>query len=167
MRTPATAPILHIPLPVTIGESVGIIAAQSIGEPGTQLTMRTFHTGGVAGSNITQGLPRVEELFEARKPKKTSFVAEKSGTAFIHEAKKMRTVKILPDDGSEPLEYSVPFGTKITIEDGQYLSAGDDFTGRLQEPGRHSPHKRHRRGLRLHHPRGAESVPFTEHQYQR
>ena len=120
--------------PVTIGESVGIIAAQSIGEPGTQLTMRTFHTGGVAGSNITQGLPRVEELFEARKPKKTSFVAEKSGTAFIHEAKKMRTVKILPDDGSEPLEYSVPFGTKITIEDGQYLSAGDDFTEGYKSP---------------------------------
>ena len=119
---------------VKVGESVGIIAAQSIGEPGTQLTMRTFHTGGVAGSNITQGLPRVEELFEARKPKKTSFVAEKSGTAFIHEAKKMRTVKILPDDGSEPLEYSVPFGTKITIEDGQYLSAGDDFTEGYKSP---------------------------------
>ena len=119
---------------VKVGESVGIIAAESIGEPGTQLTMRTFHTGGVAGSNITQGLPRVEELFEARKPKKTSFVAEKSGTAFIHEAKKMRTVKILPDDGSEPLEYSVPFGTKITIEDGQYLSAGDDFTEGYKSP---------------------------------
>ena len=120
--------------PVNVGEAVGVIAAQSIGEPGTQLTMRTFHTGGVAGSNITQGLPRVEELFEARKPKKTSFVAEKSGTAFIHEAKKMRTVKILPDDGSEPLEYSVPFGTKITIEDGQYLSAGDDFTEGYKSP---------------------------------
>ena len=75
-----------------------------------------------------------KELFEARKPKKTSFVAEKSGTAFIHEAKKMRTVKILPDDGSEPLEYSVPFGTKITIEDGQYLSAGDDFTEGYKSP---------------------------------
>ena len=120
--------------PVTIGEAVGIIAAQSIGEPGTQLTMRTFHTGGVAGSDITQGLPRVEELFEARKPKKTSIVAEKSGTASIVEAKKMRTVKIVPDDGTDALEYSVPFGIRISVEDGQYVSAGDELTEGYKNP---------------------------------
>ena len=109
--------------PVNVGESVGIIAAQSIGEPGTQLTMRTFHTGGVAAANITQGLPRVEELFEARKPKKTAFVAEKAGVCSI-AVKKTHTITITPDDGSAELVYQIPYGTGIVVEDGQHVQAG-------------------------------------------
>jgi len=114
--------------PVNVGESVGIIAAQSIGEPGTQLTMRTFHTGGVAAANITQGLPRVEELFEARKPKKTAFVAEKAGTCAIEMVKKTHTITITPDDGSAELVYQIPFGTGIVVEDGQHVQAGVSLT---------------------------------------
>jgi len=119
---------------VNTGESVGIIAAQSIGEPGTQLTMRTFHTGGVAGSDITQGLPRVEELFEARKPKKTAIVAEKAGTVTIEEAKRMRNVVVVPTDGSENLAYPVPFGTRIIVEDGQFVEAGRELTEGYKSP---------------------------------
>ena len=121
--------------PITIGEAVGIIAAQSIGEPGTQLTMRNFHTGGVAGNNdITQGLPRVEELFEARKPQRTSIVAEKAGIVSIHDSKKLHTIHIAAADGSEGLVYSVPFGTRITVEDGAYVSAGDELTEGYKNP---------------------------------
>ncbi len=119
---------------VNIGESVGIIAAQSIGEPGTQLTMRTFHTGGVAGSDITQGLPRVEELFEARKPKKTAIVAETSGTVSIEEAKRLRNVVITPSAGGENLTYQIPFGTRIVVEDGQYVEAGRELTEGYKSP---------------------------------
>ena len=114
--------------PVNVGESVGIIAAQSIGEPGTQLTMRTFHTGGVAAANITQGLPRVEELFEARKPKKTSMIAEKAGTCKVELVKKTHNITIVPDDGSEDIVYAVPFGTRILVEDGQHVSEGVSLT---------------------------------------
>ncbi|MBQ7922450.1 MAG: DNA-directed RNA polymerase subunit beta' [Clostridia bacterium] len=114
--------------PVNIGESVGIIAAQSIGEPGTQLTMRTFHTGGVAAANITQGLPRVEELFEARKPKKTAMVAECAGIANIHAEKKTYNIVITPDDGGEEVVYQVPFGTRIVIDDGQHVNPGKELT---------------------------------------
>ncbi len=114
--------------PVNVGESVGIIAAQSIGEPGTQLTMRTFHTGGVAAANITQGLPRVEELFEARKPKKTAIVAEKAGFVRIEMVKKTHNIFITPDDGSDELSYAIPFGTNIVVEDGQHVSAGVSLT---------------------------------------
>lgn len=114
--------------PVNIGESVGIIAAQSIGEPGTQLTMRTFHTGGVAAANITQGLPRVEELFEARKPKKTALIAEKTGIISIQEIKRMKNIVITPDDGSETVVYPIAFGTRITVEEGQHVRAGKDLT---------------------------------------
>ena len=114
--------------PVNVGEAVGIIAAQSIGEPGTQLTMRTFHTGGVAAANITQGLPRVEELFEARKPKKIALIAEATGTVSIQEVKKMRNIIITPDDGSETLVYPIPFGTRIVVEDGQHVRAGRELT---------------------------------------
>ncbi len=114
--------------PVNVGESVGIIAAQSIGEPGTQLTMRTFHTGGVAAANITQGLPRVEELFEARKPKKIAMISEKSGLVSIQEVKKMRNVVVTPDDGSETLVYPIPFGIRIVVEDGQHIPAGHELT---------------------------------------
>ena len=114
--------------PVNVGEAVGIIAAQSIGEPGTQLTMRTFHTGGVAAANITQGLPRVEELFEARKPKKVAVIAETSGTVSIQDIKKMRNITITPDDGGETVVYPIPFGTRITVEDGQHVRAGRELT---------------------------------------
>ncbi|MBQ7600413.1 MAG: DNA-directed RNA polymerase subunit beta' [Clostridia bacterium] len=114
--------------PVNVGESVGIIAAQSIGEPGTQLTMRTFHTGGVATANITQGLPRVEELFEARKPKKTAMVAETAGVCRIELVKKTHNITITPDDGSAEIVYQVPFGTNIVIEDGQHVNPGVSLT---------------------------------------
>ncbi|MBQ7475451.1 MAG: DNA-directed RNA polymerase subunit beta' [Clostridia bacterium] len=114
--------------PVNVGESVGIIAAQSIGEPGTQLTMRTFHTGGVAAANITQGLPRVEELFEARRPKKTAVVAEKAGTVSIEDVKKLRNIIITPDDGSEAVTYTIPFGVRITVKDGDRVGAGFGLT---------------------------------------
>ena len=114
--------------PVNVGEAVGIIAAQSIGEPGTQLTMRTFHTGGVAGADITQGLPRVEELFEARRPKKTAIVSEISGVARITENKRMRTIVVSAGGEIEDVAYPIPFGTRIVIEDGQEVSAGQPLT---------------------------------------
>ncbi|MBQ8248657.1 MAG: DNA-directed RNA polymerase subunit beta' [Clostridia bacterium] len=114
--------------PVNVGEAVGIIAAQSIGEPGTQLTMRTFHTGGVAGADITQGLPRVEELFEARRPKKTAIVSEISGVARITENKRMRTIVVSAGGEVEDVAYPIAFGTRIVIEDGQTVSAGQPLT---------------------------------------
>ena len=113
---------------VNVGEAVGIIAAQSIGEPGTQLTMRTFHTGGVAGSNITQGLPRVEELFEARRPKKTAIISEVSGTAQISDHKKVHNITIKSSDSGEEFVYPVPYGMRINIEDGDYVVRGQALT---------------------------------------
>ena len=112
---------------VSVGEAVGIIAAQSIGEPGTQLTMRTFHTGGIAGSDITQGLPRVEELFEARRPKKTATIAEVSGTVRIVDAKKTKNVIVTTAEGEETV-YPIPLGTKILVSEGAYASRGDALT---------------------------------------
>ncbi|WP_244834347.1 DNA-directed RNA polymerase subunit beta' [Clostridium sp. BJN0001] len=112
---------------IDIGEAVGIIAAQSIGEPGTQLTMRTFHTGGVAGSDITQGLPRVEELFEARKPKGLAIVSEIAGTIRIEETKKKRTVVVVGADGEES-SYDIPFGSRLKVSDGDSIEAGDEIT---------------------------------------
>ena len=112
---------------VSVGEAVGIIAAQSIGEPGTQLTMRTFHTGGIAGSDITQGLPRVEELFEARRPKKTATIAEVDGTVRIADSKKTRNVIVTTAEGEETV-YPIPFGTKILVSEGSYVSRGDAIT---------------------------------------
>ena len=112
--------------PVQIGEAVGIIAAQSIGEPGTQLTMRTFHSGGVAGDDITQGLPRVEELFEARKPKGLAIIAEFGGTATIKDTKKKR--EIIVSDGINEKTYLIPYGSRIKISDGAELEAGDELT---------------------------------------
>ncbi len=112
---------------VSVGEAVGIIAAQSIGEPGTQLTMRTFHTGGIAGSDITQGLPRVEELFEARRPKKTATIAEVNGTVRIADAKKTRNVIVTTAEGEETV-YPIPIGTKILVSEGSYVSRGDAIT---------------------------------------
>ncbi len=126
--------------PVSIGEAVGVIAAQSIGEPGTQLTMRTFHTGGVAGSDITQGLPRVEELFEARKPKKTAIVTEYNGTARIQSDKKLSKVIIqnatdaegMP--AAEEVVYEIPFGMRLCIEDGQEVTRGSQLTEGFLNP---------------------------------
>ena len=112
---------------VDVGEAVGIIAAQSIGEPGTQLTMRTFHTGGVAGDDITQGLPRVEELFEARKPKHHAIIAEVDGIADVKESKGIRKVTIAPEEG-EPREYSIPYGARMVARDGMHLHPGDKLT---------------------------------------
>ena len=113
---------------VQVGESVGIIAAQSIGEPGTQLTMRTFHTGGVAGGDITQGLPRVEELFEARKPKGLAIITEIAGVAQIKDTKKKREIVVTnPDDGVSKT-YLIPYGSRIKIADGTVLEAGDELT---------------------------------------
>ena len=122
--------------PVAIGEAVGVIAAQSIGEPGTQLTMRTFHTGGVAGSDITQGLPRVEELFEARKPKKTAIVTEYNGVARIESDKKMSKVHIreIPDGDVEETVYEIPFGMRLIIEDGQTVKRGQPLTEGFLNP---------------------------------
>ena len=122
--------------PVAIGEAVGVIAAQSIGEPGTQLTMRTFHTGGVAGSDITQGLPRVEELFEARKPKKTAIVTEYTGTARIESDKKMSKVHIkdIVDGTGEDVVYEIPFGMRLCIEDGQQVKRGQPLTEGFLNP---------------------------------
>ncbi len=111
---------------VDIGEAVGIIAAQSIGEPGTQLTMRTFHTGGVAGGDITQGLPRVEELFEARKPKGLAVITEIPGKVTISENKKKREVIITSKDDSKT--YLIPFGSRLKVQDGDMLEAGDELT---------------------------------------
>ena len=114
--------------PVQVGEAVGIIAAQSIGEPGTQLTMRTFHTGGVAGDDITQGLPRVEELFEARKPKGLAIITEFGGTATISDTKKKREVIVTNDETGESKAYLIPYGSRIKILDGAKLEAGDELT---------------------------------------
>ncbi|MDD3660208.1 MAG: DNA-directed RNA polymerase subunit beta' [Lachnospiraceae bacterium] len=114
--------------PVQVGEAVGIIAAQSIGEPGTQLTMRTFHTGGVAGDDITQGLPRVEELFEARKPKGLAIIAEFAGTAVIKDTKKKREIIITSNETGESKAYLIPYGSRIKIMDGVALEAGDELT---------------------------------------
>ena len=113
---------------VQVGEAVGIIAAQSIGEPGTQLTMRTFHSGGVAGDDITQGLPRVEELFEARKPKGLAIIAEFGGTAVIKDTKKKREIIITNKETGESKTYLIPYGSRIKVVDGQELEAGDELT---------------------------------------
>ena len=113
---------------VQVGEAVGIIAAQSIGEPGTQLTMRTFHTGGVAGDDITQGLPRVEELFEARKPKGLAIIAEFGGVATIKDTKKKREIVITNEETGESKTYLIPYGSRIKVMDGTVLEAGDELT---------------------------------------
>ena len=113
---------------VQVGESVGIIAAQSIGEPGTQLTMRTFHSGGVAGGDITQGLPRVEELFEARKPKGLAIITEIPGVAVINDTKKKREIIVTNPEDGDSKTYLIPYGSRIKITDGQMLEAGDELT---------------------------------------
>ncbi len=114
--------------PVQVGEAVGIIAAQSIGEPGTQLTMRTFHTGGVAGGDITQGLPRVEELFEARKPKGLAIITEFAGVVAIKDTKKKREITVTDNETGNSKTYLIPYGSRIKVQDEQYLEAGDELT---------------------------------------
>jgi DNA-directed RNA polymerase subunit beta' len=110
-----------------VGEAVGIIAAQSIGEPGTQLTMRTFHTGGVAGDDITQGLPRVEELFEARKPKGLAIISDIAGTVTMKETKKKREV-VVSNESGEAHTYLIPYGSRLKVSDGEVVEAGDELT---------------------------------------
>ena len=121
---------------VSVGEAVGIIAAQSIGEPGTQLTMRTFHSGGVAGSDITQGLPRVEELFEARTPKKPAIMSEIEGVAEIvpDENPNIQDVIVTPADGGESIRYQVPYGRRMTVKDGDHVAKGDALTEGSKSP---------------------------------
>ncbi len=119
--------------PVQVGESVGIIAAQSIGEPGTQLTMRTFHTGGVAGGDITQGLPRVEELFEARKPKGQAIITDIAGKVEVRDTKKKREIIVTGEDGT-PKSYQIPYGSTIRVADGDVLEAGDELTAGSVNP---------------------------------
>ncbi len=114
--------------PVQVGEAVGIIAAQSIGEPGTQLTMRTFHTGGVAGNDITQGLPRVEELFEARKPKGLAIISEFAGEVALKDTNKKREVVVTNDETGQTKAYLIPYGSKICVKEGQVIEAGDPLT---------------------------------------
>ena len=113
---------------VQVGEAIGIIAAQSIGEPGTQLTMRTFHTGGVAGNDITQGLPRVEEIFEARKPKGLAIITEFGGVASIKDTKKKREVVVTNNETGESKAYLIPYGSRIKVMEGAVLEAGDELT---------------------------------------
>ena len=113
---------------VQVGEAVGIIAAQSIGEPGTQLTMRTFHSGGVAGDDITQGLPRVEEIFEARKPKGLAIITEFGGVATIKDTKKKREIIVTNNETGESKAYLIPYGSRIKVMDGAVLEAGDELT---------------------------------------
>ena len=121
---------------VNVGEAVGIIAAQSIGEPGTQLTMRTFHSGGVAGSNITQGLPRVEELFEARQPKKVAIMTEHSGVAHIQlgETANVSEVVIRSEETGETVKYPIPYGMRLVISDGEHLTRGQVLTEGNKSP---------------------------------
>jgi DNA-directed RNA polymerase subunit beta' len=119
---------------VDVGEAVGIVAAQSIGEPGTQLTMRTFHTGGVAGDDITHGLPRVVELFEARTPKGVAPISEVAGRVRFEDAEKLRKIVITPDDGTEEVEYSVSKRSRMLVEDGQTVAVGHQLVVGAVDP---------------------------------
>ena len=144
---------------VQVGEAIGIIAAQSIGEPGTQLTMRTFHTGGVAGDDITQGLPRVEELFEARKPKGLAIITEFAGTAEIKDTKKKREIVVTNKETGESKAYLIPYGSRIKIMDGAELEAGDELTEGSINPHDILRDQGRARGAGLHASGGTESVP--------
>ncbi|GAA3618740.1 DNA-directed RNA polymerase subunit beta' [Microlunatus ginsengisoli] len=119
---------------VDVGEAVGIVAAQSIGEPGTQLTMRTFHTGGVAGDDITQGLPRVVELFEARQPKGKAPIVEATGRVEIEDSDRSKKVTVIPDDGSEPIELTVSRRARLLVEDGDRVDVGQQITAGTPDP---------------------------------
>ena len=151
-----------------MGEAVGIIAAQSIGEPGTQLTMRTFHSGGVAGDDITQGLPRVEELFEARKPKKMGQLAEISGRVSIDTTQRAayRTVTITADDG-EVKQYQIAHNMGLKVSDGSEDQARRSSHRRFSEPPRRSADLRPGGCAELPDPGGSGSVPSAGRRYQR
>ena len=114
--------------PVRMGEAVGIVAAQSIGEPGTQLTMRTFHTGGIAGDDITQGLPRVQELFEARKPRGLAIISEFGGEITENMTRKKREIVVTNPETKESKAYMIPYGARLKVRDGQFVEAGDELT---------------------------------------
>ena len=144
---------------VDIGEAVGIIAAQSIGEPGTQLTMRTFHTGGVAGDDITQGLPRVVELFEARTPKGVAPIAEASGRITIEETDKARRILLTPDDGSEEHAYPVTKRARLLVQDGQHVEVGTRLTRSADRPEAGAAHPRPAPDADAPRRRGAERLP--------
>ncbi|MCY0879392.1 MAG: DNA-directed RNA polymerase subunit beta' [Firmicutes bacterium] len=141
---------------VEVGEAVGIIAAQSIGEPGTQLTMRTFHMGGVAGDDITQGLPRVEELFEARKPKGQALIAEIAGTVHLGESRGRREITIVPEEEADAHVYTVPFGSRLKVHEGEKVKEGQELT-----EGSVNPHDL----LRVLGPRGVQE--YLLHEVQR
>ena len=119
---------------VDVGEAVGIVAAQSIGEPGTQLTMRTFHTGGVAGDDITQGLPRVVELFEARQPKGKAPISEATGRVQIEDSDRLKKIIVTPDDGSESAEFTVSRRARLLVEDGDHVEVGQQLTAGTPDP---------------------------------
>ncbi len=121
---------------VDVGEAVGIIAAQSIGEPGTQLTMRTFHTGGVAGLDITHGLPRIQELFEARIPKGMAPISEVEGRVRLEEPEKSRKIIVVPDDGSEELAYQVSMRARLLVADGDHVKVGQQLIAGRGQPAR-------------------------------
>ena len=121
-------------MPVSVGESVGIIAAQSIGEPGTQLTMRTFHSGGIAGGDITQGLPRVEEIFEARRPKKTAILSDFDGTVHIEEVKRTKQITVVDDETGKARSTSVPYTLKINVEEGAHVKKCQKLTDGTEAP---------------------------------
>ncbi|MDD6981843.1 MAG: DNA-directed RNA polymerase subunit beta' [Oscillospiraceae bacterium] len=121
-------------MPVSVGESVGIIAAQSIGEPGTQLTMRTFHSGGIAGGDITQGLPRVEEIFEARRPKKTALLSDFDGTVHIEEVKRTKQITVVDDETGKSSSISVPYTLKINVEEGAHVKKCQKLTDGTEAP---------------------------------
>src|SRR5439155_10349923 len=119
---------------VDVGEAVGIVAAQSIGGPGTQLTMRTFHTGGVAGQDITHGLPRIQELFEARIPKGMAPISEYEGRVKIEETEKTRKIIVVPDDGSEEAAYQVPMRSRLLVSDGGHVAVGQQLIAGAVNP---------------------------------
>ena len=154
-------------LKVDIGEAVGIIAAQSIGEPGTQLTLRTFHTGGVATEDIITGLPRVEEIFEARKPKGEAAISEVAGTIKFGEEKGKRVVLSSPTTRAKITRYEVPVGTHLTVHDGDKIKAGQPIARRLAQPARHPADQRRNRAAELPRAGSAEGLPLARRRHQR
>ena len=151
---------------VDIGEAVGIIAAQSIGEPGTQLTLRTFHTGGVASEDIITGLPRVEELFEARKPKGQAIITEESGSVHIQEDKGIREVVVTDAEGEEHI-YEIPFNVHLTVHDADRVEAGDQLIEGSRQPARHPAHQRRDGAAELPGARSAKGLPQPGRGHQR
>ena len=151
---------------VDIGTAVGIIAAQSIGEPGTQLTLRTFHTGGVATEDIITGLPRVEEIFEARKPKGQAVTTEVAGTVKIGEDRNKRIIIVVEETGEEH-EYEVAFGTHLKVSEGSQVKPGDAFNEGSRQPARHPAHLGRDRTAKLPGSGSAEGLSLAGRRHQR